>query len=79
MIEEFVMPKLGHVMEEATIVTWLKQPGESVAKGDIFLEVETEKTQLEVEAPFDGILREIVVDSGEVVQVGTLLARIEKT
>lgn len=78
MPEDFVMPKLGHVMEEATVVAWLKQAGDRIAKGEVFLEVETEKAELEVEAPLDGVLVEIVVGPGETVEVGTLLARVEK-
>jgi pyruvate dehydrogenase E2 component (dihydrolipoamide acetyltransferase) len=77
MANEFTMPKLGHLMEEGTVVRWLKEPGERVEKGEVLLEVETEKAVLEVEAPFEGVLQEILVEDGQEVPVGTPLALYE--
>jgi pyruvate dehydrogenase E2 component (dihydrolipoamide acetyltransferase) len=71
---EFTMPKLGHLMEEGTVVAWCKKVGDQVTKGDVFLEVDTEKVTLEVEAPEGGILLKILVEAGETVPVGTPLA-----
>jgi len=76
MAVEFTMPKLGHLMEEGTIVSWKKQPGDQVEKGEIILEIETEKTVLEVESNVSGVLLKIMVDEDETVEVGTPLALI---
>ena len=71
---EFTMPKLGHLLEEGTVVGWRKQVGDRVTNGEILLEIETDKTTVEVESLLDGILLEILVEPGEKVPVGTPLA-----
>jgi pyruvate dehydrogenase E2 component (dihydrolipoamide acetyltransferase) len=73
---EFVMPILGADMEAGTLVTWRKQPGDEVRRGDIIAEVETDKADIEVEIFMDGVLDRILVEPGEKVPVGTPLAVI---
>jgi pyruvate dehydrogenase E2 component (dihydrolipoamide acetyltransferase) len=65
---QFVMPKLGLTMTEATIVEWRKQDGDRVEKGEILFVIETEKVTLEIEAPASGVLH-ILVPEGETVPV----------
>ena len=77
MIKEFNMPKLGQVMEDGTISEWLINVGDSVNKGDIILKVETEKSIIDVAAPFDGTLRRFIVNEGEIALVGQLIAEFE--
>jgi pyruvate dehydrogenase E2 component (dihydrolipoamide acetyltransferase) len=74
---ELTMPKTGHIEDEATVYQWLKSEGDAIAKGDIVLEVETQKAVLEVEAFEAGTLLQILVPEGETVEVGTPLALIE--
>ena len=74
MAHSFLMPKLGHLMEEATVLCWHKQVGEPVEKGEILLEVETVKAIIEVESDYSGVVLEILVPEGEAVEVGTPLA-----
>lgn len=74
MAVEFNMPKLGHLMEEGTIVSWRKEVGDRVEEGEILLEVETEKAVLEVESNTSGVLLKILVEEEETVEVGTPLA-----
>ena len=74
MAVKFGMPSLGHTMESGTIVEWLKQEGDSLAKGDPLLMVETDKVTTEVEAPMDGTLHKIVVPAGQERPIGSLLA-----
>ena len=74
MAYEFLMPKLGHVMEEGTVVSWLKEIGDPVAKGEIILEVQNDKAIIDVESPRTGVLVQILVGPGETVPVGTALA-----
>ncbi len=74
MSELFTMPKLGFDMAEGTLSRWVKQIGEEVNKGDILVEVETDKATVEVEAFSSGILRGIFVDEGAIVPVGATIA-----
>ena len=73
---EFTMPMLGADMEAGTLVEWLKQPGDSVSRGDIVAVVDTEKGAIEIEVFEDGVIEKILVEPGEKVPVGTPLAVI---
>lgn len=74
---EFLMPMLGEVMEEGTVVTWHKKVGDQVERGEVMLEVETDKATMEVESTASGVIKEILVPEGETVPVNTMLALIE--
>jgi pyruvate dehydrogenase E2 component (dihydrolipoamide acetyltransferase) len=71
-----VMPALEMAQETGKLIAWRKKEGESVSKGELLLEVETDKAVLEVEAPADGILAAIKVRDGAVVPVGQVIAWI---
>jgi 2-oxoglutarate dehydrogenase E2 component (dihydrolipoamide succinyltransferase) len=71
------MPQLGESVTEGTVGMWLKKPGERVEKYEALLEVTTDKVDTEVPAPASGVVREIKVQEGETVRVGTLLAILE--
>lgn len=73
------MPKLSDSMEEATVLEWLKQPGEAVRRGEPLVEVETDKANVVYEAEADGTLEEIVVAAGETVPLGDVIARLRTT
>lgn len=73
------MPQLGESIAEGTVVKWLVPVGGMIEKDQSLLEVETEKVALEIPSPATGVLSEIIVQEGETVLVGTLLARIEST
>jgi pyruvate/2-oxoglutarate dehydrogenase complex dihydrolipoamide acyltransferase (E2) component len=70
------MPKLGHAMTEGTVLQWHKRAGDAVARGELVLTVETDKAEVEVEAPASGVLARLSAAQGEVVQVGGELAVI---
>ncbi|HXW83325.1 MAG TPA: 2-oxo acid dehydrogenase subunit E2 [Candidatus Binataceae bacterium] len=74
---ELKMPKLGHAMTEGTLVKWHKQEGERVEQGDVVLTVETDKAEVEVDAPSAGVLRKCVAVEGQTVPVGGTLGEIE--
>ncbi len=76
---DIIMPQLGESIAEGTVVKWLVPVGGPIEKDQSLLEVETEKVALEIPSPATGVLSEIVVQEGETVPVGTLLARIEST
>ena len=69
-----VMPKLSDTMEEGKILSWLKQEGDQVAKGDSLAEIETDKVNIEVEAFSAGVLRKILVPAGSAAPVGAPIA-----
>ena len=64
-------------MEEGLVLSWKKQEGEPVEKGEIILEIETDKAVAEVESPASGVVKKILVPEGETVLVNTPLAVIE--
>jgi pyruvate dehydrogenase E2 component (dihydrolipoyllysine-residue acetyltransferase) len=71
-----VMPALEMAQETGKLVAWRKREGESVAKGETLLEVETDKAVMEIEAPGDGILAGVKVQAGAEVPVGQTIAWI---
>jgi pyruvate dehydrogenase E2 component (dihydrolipoamide acetyltransferase) len=77
MIRDFPMPSLGADMAAATLVEWLKQPGQHVDKGETIAVVETQKGAIEVEAFESATVRELLAPPGAVVPVGTPIARLE--
>jgi pyruvate dehydrogenase E2 component (dihydrolipoamide acetyltransferase) len=74
MATSVVMPALEMAQETGKIVSWLKKEGESVAKGEILLEVETDKAVVEIEATADGVLAGIKSHEGDIVPVGRTIA-----
>ena len=76
--EALILPHGDLTVSEATVVKWLKQPGEKFQKDEAIVDVETEKAVSSVEAPFAGRLSQILVPVGEKVKMGTTLGLIEK-
>jgi pyruvate dehydrogenase E2 component (dihydrolipoamide acetyltransferase) len=74
MAETISMPKLGFDMAEGTLVRWVKKVGETVNKGEVLAEIETDKATVEVESSASGIVRKLLVDEGAVVPVNTPIA-----
>jgi pyruvate dehydrogenase E2 component (dihydrolipoamide acetyltransferase) len=72
------LPRLGETMEEARVTTWLVQPGASFARGDVLMEVETDKTVVEVPALADGLLVEQLVQEGATVALDQPIAEVEQ-
>jgi 2-oxoisovalerate dehydrogenase E2 component (dihydrolipoyl transacylase) len=73
------MPQLGESITEGTIAKWLKQPGDQVKKYEGLVEIITDKVNAEVPAPLTGVLKEIKVQEGATVTVGTEIAVIEES
>ncbi|HVB25681.1 MAG TPA: dihydrolipoamide acetyltransferase family protein [Ktedonobacteraceae bacterium] len=70
------MPKMGDTMEEGKILHWLKNVGDTVKKGDMLAEVETDKVNIEIEAFSSGVLRKILTAEGESAPIGAAIALI---
>ena len=73
MSEKILVPVLGESITEATVAKWLKNKGDSVKSDEPIVELETDKVNLEVPSPVDGVLSEINVNDGQVVEVGATL------
>ena len=73
---EFLMPSLGADMEAGTLVEWRKKPGDTVKRGDIIAEVETQKGLIEIEVFDEGIIGELLIKEGAKIPVGTVMALI---
>jgi 2-oxoglutarate dehydrogenase E2 component (dihydrolipoamide succinyltransferase) len=76
MSEQILVPVLGESITEATVAKWLKKVGDTVQADEAIVELETDKVNLEVPSPIDGVLSEINSMDGETVEVGALLGTI---
>jgi 2-oxoglutarate dehydrogenase E2 component (dihydrolipoamide succinyltransferase) len=76
-IVEVKVPQLSESVSEATMLTWKKKAGESVAQDEILIEIETDKVVLEVPAPSAGVLAELVRQDGDTVVADEVIARID--
>ncbi|WP_026260796.1 dihydrolipoamide acetyltransferase family protein [Spirosoma luteum] len=74
---DMVMPKMGESIMECTVITWLKRPGDRIEADESVLEVATDKVDTDVPALHNGVLKELLVQEGDVVAVGAPIARIE--
>ena len=72
MNEKILVPVLGESITEATVAKWLKKEGDTVEADEAIVELETDKVNLEVPSPIDGVLSEINSKDGETVEVGAL-------
>ena len=71
---DIIMPKMGDAMEEGVIVQWLKNVGDSITPDDVILEIETDKSNVEVPAGTTGIVQKINFQAGDTVPVGQVIA-----
>ena len=76
MSEKIVVPVLGESITEATVAKWLKSRGDNVEADEPIVELETDKVNLEVPSPSEGILEEINFEAGSTVEVGATLGSI---
>ena len=74
MAEVIIMPKLGFNMDEGELVKWHRKEGESIKKGEVLFEINTDKTTMPVEATADGTVLKIVLAEGETADVFTPIA-----
>ena len=77
-MSEIRVPTLGESVTEATVATWFKKPGDTVAVDEMLCELETDKVTVEVPSPVAGTLSEIVAQEGETVGVDALLAQVSE-
>ena len=75
---EITIPELGHGSQEAKMVAWLKNTGDTVTAGEVIAEVMTEKVNIEIDSPVDGMITETFVNEDDLVEMDTVIAVIEK-
>jgi pyruvate dehydrogenase E2 component (dihydrolipoamide acetyltransferase) len=73
---EYVLPSLGADMDEGRVIEWRVAPGDTVHRGDLIAVVETEKSDIDIEIWHDGVIEGFLVDVGQLVDVGTPIARL---
>ena len=73
---DVTMPKWGMSMQEGVLTEWLVAVGDTVSEGQPLATVETEKVDAEVEAPGAGVVAELLVEAGNEVEVGAVIARL---
>ena len=74
--KKILMPQLSDTMDSGKILEWHKAVGDTVSRGDILAEVETDKANLEIESFDNGTLLKIEINAGEVANVGSVIAHI---
>ena len=77
MIVDMMLPRLGETMETGRVAAWLKQPGDAFRRGETLVEIESDKTVVEMPALANGVLAEIVVPAGQDADVGAVLCRYD--
>jgi 2-oxoglutarate dehydrogenase E2 component (dihydrolipoamide succinyltransferase) len=76
-LTEIIMPKMGESIMEATVLNWLKQPGDFVEADEFILEVATDKIDTEVPSPVAGYLKQILVPEGQIATIGKAICVID--
>jgi 2-oxoglutarate dehydrogenase E2 component (dihydrolipoamide succinyltransferase) len=75
--EALIMPKMGESIMEATILKWLKKPGDTIELDEAVLEIATDKVDSEVPSPVAGVLKEVLFKENDVVPINTIIAYVE--
>ncbi|HUM95539.1 MAG TPA: dihydrolipoamide succinyltransferase, partial [Candidatus Competibacter sp.] len=75
---EVKVPSLPESVSDGTLVNWKKKPGEAVKRGENLVDLETDKVVLDIPAPADGVLGEILRQEGEIVTTGDVIATLQE-
>src|ERR671920_1405221 len=78
MATDVQVPALGESITEGTLAQWLKKPGEAIAADEPIASLETDKVTVEVPSPIAGVLSETLVNEGDTVAVGAVIARVDE-
>ena len=78
-VKEIFMPALSSTMTEGKIVSWVKEEGDAISKGEAVVVVESDKADMDVESFYDGFLAHICVEDGEMATVGAPIAYVAET
>lgn len=75
---EIKVPELAESITEGTVAQWLKQPGDTINKGDYVVELETDKVNVEIISEYSGVLAELKAEEGDTVNVGDTIAVVSE-
>ena len=73
-MKNIILPRLGETMEEGTIRKWLIAENDNFTRGQIIVEIESDKTTIELPALQDGILKKIIKNNGDIAKIGETIA-----
>ena len=76
-MKNIILPRLGETMEEGTIIKWLIAENDNFIRGQIIVEIESDKTTIELPALQDGILKKIIKNNGDIAKIGETIAIFE--
>jgi pyruvate/2-oxoglutarate dehydrogenase complex dihydrolipoamide acyltransferase (E2) component len=76
-IVEVLVPQLGEGLQEVRVIRFLKQAGDRVARDEHIYEMETDKANVEVESPYEGVIVEWLAKEGDILPIGAPIARME--
>jgi pyruvate dehydrogenase E2 component (dihydrolipoamide acetyltransferase) len=76
MVNEVIIPAFGTSDEDVKFIKWLKNVGDTIKKGDLLCELETDKATTELESFFDGVLLKQLVEADSEIAIGTVIAHI---
>jgi len=76
---EILIPQMGEGLQEVVIVGFQKKPGDPIKRDELIYSMETDKAVMEVESPYEGVLKEWLAEEGAVLPIGAPIARIEST
>ena len=77
-MHDFVVPKVGMGITEVEVAAWKVAPGDSVHEGDPIVEIEGDKALIVLESDISGIVREVLYQEEDIVEVGSIICRIEE-
>ncbi len=75
---DVVMPQMGESITEGTLTKWLKKIGDTVERDELLFEISTDKVDTEIPSPAAGVLKEVLVEEGETVEINTVVARVDE-
>lgn len=78
-MKKIVIPEVAMGDAEVDIIKWHVKEGDSIKKGDVLVEIESEKASVGVEAEYDGVITKIIAKDGEVTSIGQVIAEMEES
>ncbi len=76
---DIIVPELAETITEGEIAEWMKQPGEYIEKGEVIVDLETDKVNVEIISEEAGVVQELLFEEGDVVEVGQVIARVDES
>jgi 2-oxoglutarate dehydrogenase E2 component (dihydrolipoamide succinyltransferase) len=78
-LKKIVIPKMGMATTEVDILNWKVKEGDSIKKGDVIVEIESEKTNVSIESEFNGVITKVLYKEGDTVKVGEVVCELSES